>query len=345
MRLTGKQFAQLQMVILASFTRDELRRLLKVDLDMSFESITGDKGFEAQVFDLLLWLERQGRMLEFVECAHTANQANQELATVCTAVRAWDTQDQHADNPNSAGDLAALLGIEWVTIPHGLVHMGSAARHDTWAQETEIPQHELVLPQYLIARCAITNYQYQVFVLASEHAPPPHWRDGAFPPGKHDHPVVNVSWHDAMAFCRWADVRLPSEAQWERAARGSDGRLWPWGDQRPTPLRCNYALKVANTTPVTLFPGGASPHGVLDMAGNVWEWTSSLWLPYPYDATDGRENEQSSGLRVVRGGSYDSPAREVRCACRSAINPGFGYDDVGMRVVLYNPSPSIPTRK
>ena len=182
MRLTGKQFAQLQMVILAAFTRDELRRLLKVEMDTSLELITGDKGFEAQVFDLLLWLERQGRMLEFVECARAANPANQALATVCNAVRAWDTQDQRAENSNSAGDLAALLGIEWVTIPSGLVRMGSAARHDTWAQETEMPQHELVLPQYLIARCAITNYQYQVFVLASEHAPPPHWQDGAFPP-------------------------------------------------------------------------------------------------------------------------------------------------------------------
>ena len=92
MRLTGKQFAQLQMVILAAFTRDELRRLLKVDLDTSLELITGDKGFEAQVFDLLLWLERQGRLLEFVECARTANPANQELATACTAVqRKWDS--------------------------------------------------------------------------------------------------------------------------------------------------------------------------------------------------------------------------------------------------------------
>ena len=154
-----------------------------------------------------------------------------------------------------------------------------------------------------------------------------------------------MSWHDALAFCRWADVRLPSEAEWEWAARGTDGRFWPWGDEPPTPLRCNFGLAVADTTAVTLFPSGATPHGVLDMAGNVWEWTRSLWRPYPYLPADGREDEARAGLRVVRGGSYDCAARQVRCTHRSAINPAYGYDDVGMRVVLYNPTATQSTRE
>ena len=133
----------------------------------------------------------------------------------------------------------------------------------------------------------------------------------------------------------------------QRAARAS--ALWPWGDTPPTPLHCNFGLKLAGTTPVTLFPNGATAHGILDMAGNVWEWTSSLWLPYPYDPAGDRENEAGAGLRaglcVVRGGSYDSTAQQVRCACRGAINPAYGYDDVGMRVVLYNPAPDISTGK
>jgi serine/threonine-protein kinase len=345
MRLTGKQFSQLQAVILAAFTRDELRRLLKVDLETSLELITGDKGFEAQVFDLLLWLERQERVLEFVNSAHTANPTNEALAIVWGAVHEWAAQSETGDDLSPTGEISTILGIEWITITAGLFRMGSDMRHDAWAHNSETPQHDIVLSQFLIARCPITNYQYQVFVQATDHTPPPHWRDGAFPAGKHDHPVVNVAWYDALAFCHWANVHLPSEAQWERAARGSDGRIWPWGDQPPTPFHCNFALKVANTTPVTLFPSGASPFGVLDLAGNVWEWTSTLWLAYPYDPVDGREDEQGNGLRVVRGGSYDSPARQVRCAHRSAINPSYGYDDVGMRVVLYNPPASVPLRK
>jgi formylglycine-generating enzyme required for sulfatase activity len=345
MRLTGKQFAGLQAAIAAAFTRDELRLLLKVDLDTSLEAITPDKGFEAQVFDLLLWLERHGRLLEFVERARTANPANEELAAACTTIRQLGVQRGSGDlshNLGLAGNLAAILGIDWVAIPEGVLRIGSDAEQDMWAQVSEMPQHDVVVPQFLIARCPITNYQYQVFVLATEYAPPPHWRSGTFPDTKHNHPVVNVSWYDAMAFCRWANVRLPSEAQWEWAARGPDNRLWPWGNEPPTPLRCNFALKIANTTPVTLFLSGASAHGVLDMAGNVWEWTSSLWLPYPYNGEEEPKTQEGNGLRVVRGGSYDSPARQIRCAYRSAINPYYGYDDVGIRVVLYNPAASIP---
>jgi formylglycine-generating enzyme required for sulfatase activity len=345
MRLTGRQFSHLHAGIVAAFTRDELRRVLKVELETDLELITGDKGFEAQVFDLLLWLERQGRMLEFVERARAANPGNEALAAADAAIYAGAAQGESDDDPSPTADLSTVLGIEWVTVAGGGSRLGSDLLHDHWAQDAEMPQHEVVLPAFQIARCPITNYQYQLFVQATEHAPPPHWRDGVFPTGKHDHPVVNVSWYDALDFCRWAAVRLPSEALWERAARGPDGRLWPWGDHSPTVMHCNFALQIADTTSVTLFPAGVSPYGVLDMAGNVWEWTSSLWRPYPYDPADGRENEQGSGLRVVRGGSYDSPSRQVRCACRSAINPSYGYDDVGMRVVLYNPPARIPIRK
>jgi formylglycine-generating enzyme required for sulfatase activity len=356
MHLTGRQLARLQTAIVAAFTRDELRQLLKVGLEISLEAITADKGLDAQVFDVLLWLERQDRLPEFAAAALIANPANRELAKACAAActtaqkkapKRAAPEDSHAPRraPSPAAGIAAIVGIEWVAIPGGVQRIGSSAEHDAWAQPEEMPQHDVHVPGYWIARCPITNYQYQIFVLATEHPAPPHWPTGTYPDGKQDHPVVNISWLDALFFCRWANVQLPSEVQWERAARSAGGALWPWGDEPPTPLRCNFGLKVANTTPVALFPSGATAHGVLDMAGNVWEWTRSPWLPYPYDPTGGQENEAGAGLRVVRGGSYDSPAQRVRCACRCAINPAYGYDDVGMRVVLYNPAASISTRK
>jgi formylglycine-generating enzyme required for sulfatase activity len=345
MHLTGKQLARLQAATVAAFTRVELRQLLKVGLEISLETITSDNGLDAQVFDLLLWLERQDRLPEFAAAALAANPTNRELAKACAAACTAAQQGaakRAVPAHGQDGSLAAILGIEWVVIPGGLQRLGSSTEQDVWAQPEEMPQHDVPVPGYRIARCPITNYQYQIFVLATDYSPPPHWRNGTLPDGKQDHPVVNISWLDALFFCRWANVQMPNEVQWERAARGAGTPRWPWGDTPPTPLLCNFGLKIASTTPVTLFPNGATAHGVLDMAGNVWEWTSSLWLPYPYDHAGGRENEAGTGLRVVRGGSYDSTAQQVRCTCRGAINPAYGYDDVGMRVVLYNPAQAYP---
>ena len=356
MHLTGKQLSRLQTATVAAFTRDELRQLLKVGLEISLEAVTSDKGLDAQMFDLLLWLERHARLPEFAAAALAADPTNRELAQAYAAI--WTAAQKGPAQPTApahdlagslagslASSMAAILGIEWLAIRGGVQQMGSSTQHDAWAQPEEMPQHAVAVPGFWIARCPITNYQYQVFILATEHPPPPHWRNGMFPDGKQDHPVVNISWLDALFFCRWAGVQLPSEVQWERAAHGAGTPLWPWGDVPPTPLHCNFGLNIANTTPVALFPQGATAQGVLDMAGNVWEWTCSLCLPYPYDPAGGCEDEARAGLRVVRGGSYDSAAQQVRCACRGAINPAYGYDDVGMRVVLYNPAASISTRK
>lgn len=227
--------------------------------------------------------------------------------------------------------------FDWVEIPAGPFLMGSDKQKDPAARDDELPQQTVLLPTYRIARTPVTNAQYQVFVQATGRRAPQHWKEGRIPEGKEKHPVVYVSWQDAVAFCAWASeatgmtIRLPSEAEWEKAARGTDGRLYPWGNDKPTKEHCNLGMNVGDTTPVGSYPKGASPYGVLDAAGNVWEWTNSLWKGYPYDPADGREDPYREGSRTVRGGSFGSRDGLVRCACRNNdLNPN---NNVGLRVV------------
>jgi formylglycine-generating enzyme required for sulfatase activity len=229
---------------------------------------------------------------------------------------------------------------ELILIPAGDFLMGSDPKKDKGAYTDEQPQHTLYLPDYYLAKTAVTNTQYAAFVEATDHKRPEHWKDEKPPKGKEDHPVVEVSWHDAEAYCNWlAQVtgkayRLPSEAEWEKGARGTDGRIYPWGNDWD-PKRCNSKEGgPGDTTPVGVYPQGASPYGLLDMAGNVWEWCRSLYKPYPYDAKDGREDPKATGHRVVRGGAFYDNERGVRCAYRYGHLPIDRYRDRGLRLVV-----------
>jgi serine/threonine-protein kinase len=230
--------------------------------------------------------------------------------------------------------LAPGVTMKLVRVPAGEFLMGSVDM-DADAEPAEKPQHRVNLDEYLIGKYDVTNAEYAVFMRATNRV----WSK---PAGKENHPVVNVTWSDAVAFCQWLSqvtgrkVQLPSEAQWEKAARGTDGRKYPWGNEEPVANQLNFNNNVNDTTPVGQYsPYSDSPYEAADMAGNVFQWTSSLKKPYPYQADDGRENLQSRDWRVVRGGGFIVGRRGVRSASRVGYNPISRYDDVGFRVIVF----------
>jgi formylglycine-generating enzyme required for sulfatase activity len=229
---------------------------------------------------------------------------------------------------------------EMVLIPASEFLMGSDPNVDQYSDNEEQPQHTLHLPDYYLAKTPVTNAQYAAFMQATGHEQPDHWEGRKPPSGKEDHPVVKVSWHEAVAYCRWmAEVtgktyRLPSEAEWEKGARGSDGRIYPWGNQWDA-RRCNSAEGgPGDTTPVGAYPKGASPYSLLDMAGNVFEWTRSFALIYPYDPESGLEDKEGGGTVVIRGGAFPFGVPFVRCAARVFQLSSYFDGVTGFRVCV-----------
>ncbi len=253
-----------------------------------------------------------------------------------------------------AGTTRIYRGREYVCIPAGSFLMGTTqARVDelrradpTEAFSNELRQHPVSLRAFYISRHLVTNEQYQEFVSETGHPVP--WRDDdwsrpfnwdrqrrTYPEGRADHPVVLVSWHDAQAYCRWLGARLPTEAEWEKAARGTGSREWPWGNAWQEG-RCNTAESgLGDTTPVGHFsPRGDSPYGAADLAGNVWEWCSSFLDPYPYVADDGREAEGIGGCKALRGGAWGLDRWKARCAFRGGTHAGDLGFTIGFRIAL-----------
>ena len=197
--------------------------------------------------------------------------------------------------------------------------------------DIEAPRRVVELPAFWIDRYPVTSAAYVVFVDATGHGAPPDWPGGRPDPGKLDHPVERVSWHDATAYADWAGKRLPTEAEWEKAARGTDGRRWPWGDNFDE-ARCiawDHARVLDMTTvPVDSYPTGASPFGVEQLAGNVEEWVADEFRAYPGSAH--RSPAADGGLRVVRGGSWFYTQEHARCAYRRGLPPEFtGWEQAG----------------
>ncbi|MBI4194022.1 MAG: SUMF1/EgtB/PvdO family nonheme iron enzyme [Betaproteobacteria bacterium] len=257
------------------------------------------------------------------------------------------------------GLLAALLAVacnalaaadrgvrgDMVEIPAGPFVMGSDS-----GPLDERPAHNVTLPAYSIDRYPVTNAEFVEFLNAAGIRNPQgerlfdvddadariHRVDGKWTADKgyEDHPVVEVPWAGARDYCAWRGKRLPTEAEWEKAARGGDGRRYPWGSAPPDRARAQFNAGWNETAPVTSFPTGKSPYGVEDMAGNAWEWVASAYRPYPYRADDGREHTGAGPVRGTRGGGHDSPAAEITATQRGrnlSRNPASGHHNIGFR--------------
>jgi formylglycine-generating enzyme required for sulfatase activity len=238
--------------------------------------------------------------------------------------------------PNTpvAGEIRvnAVDGARYVYIPAGEFRMGS----DSGARD-EKPSHIVLLDDFWIMQTETTYAQYAACVRAGVCTPPddPRWDD----PRYADHPVVNIEWEEANDYAIWAGGRLPTEAEWEKAARGVDGRTYPWGEETPVPALLNFNYTYGDTHPVGSYPEGTSPFGVLDMAGNVEEWVAD-WYDNDYYANSPERNPpgpEIGVLRVLRGGSYKSNRADVRTTVRGRTLPTAHYPNVGFRIVISNP--------
>lgn len=244
-------------------------------------------------------------------------------------------QQETAWKVGTSTRITSGLTIEWCRVPSGYFWMGS---EDAEASDDEKPRHRLYLPDFYIARYPITNAQYQVFVQASGRRSPFFWENNRYPTGTGNYPVWGIFWSDCVAFCQWAarlsglPIRLPAEAEWEKAAGASHGYRYPWGSDWRSGHCNSVEAQINGTTPVGYYPLGASPCGALDMAGNVWEWTSTAYKPYLYRAEGGREGMSDNDLVVLRGGAYWSPKERCRVAAR--IRSWLNDRTYGFRVAV-----------
>ncbi|HIE25056.1 MAG TPA: hypothetical protein EYP74_03545 [Anaerolineales bacterium] len=233
-------------------------------------------------------------------------------------------------------------GMVQVFVPAGSFRMGAL---DADASPDEKPDHQVTLSAFWLDKLEVTNAMYMICVQAGACEPPAEFKsekhDTYFNTDEYaDFPVIYVTWGDANDYCSWAGKRLPTEAEWERAARGDDFRNFPWGDERPGANQANFNRQVNDVTRVGSFPAGASPYGVLDMSGNVWEWVSDY---YDQDYYIGSPATNPSGplaavgpgyRRVIRGGSYQDVEKDIRVSSRG-FESGPNPDAADMDSVEY----------
>jgi toxoflavin biosynthesis protein ToxD len=263
-------------------------------------------------------------------------------------------KDKRVNIMDNTNDLN-IIEPQMVHIPLGIFLMGTT---DIQAKQAinegamemfvkeEQPQHEVELSEYFIGKYPVTNREYQAFIRDTKYSPPNNWDNDQYPAQKGEHPVIAVSWNDAQEYCKWLSqktgkhYRLPSEAEWEKAARGMDGRVYPWGNDFDS-KKCNVLdSKIGDTTPVGTFTeeGGDSPYGCADMSGNVWEWCNDGYELDEYKKRSSKTirdpsgPEKDNGIKCMRGGSWGVNRNFARVSSRSYYDPRFKEGFIGFRL-------------
>jgi len=287
-----------------------------------------------------------GQLLDEIKCAYQSIHAveekkyesihNNKTASIIKGIDHREKIIRNFSGNEMSVEIAPGVTMDFVCVPAGEFIMGSDPQIDHLADKDEQPQHRVYLDEYWIGKYPVTNQQYQAFVSSKKDENKSGWH---YQEGKEDHPAVNISWEDASIFCKWMcaqtglKIRLPSEAKWEKAARGTDGRIFPWGNKKPDNNLANYGGNVGDTTAVGSYPAGASPYGALDMAGNVWEWTADWYAKEYYSPSLARNpvGPQTGRYCVLRGGSWNSSDLNTRSASRDGLDPSDWLSYIGFR--------------
>ncbi|MDQ6993009.1 MAG: formylglycine-generating enzyme family protein [Mariprofundus sp.] len=265
--------------------------------------------------------------------------------------KAHEDQGGDAAGYTSAQAKALLSEEQWrdlnwmVTIPAGVFTMGS---DDARTNDENKPAHLVRMPSYKMDKYLVTQAAYALFVAANHYRPPLNWKDGVVSAEMTMNPVTMISWYNARDYCSWVGKRLPSESEWEKAARGTDARRWPWGSAM-NPDNLNTYYKMRHTTAVNHYPQGASPYGLMDMAGNVQQWVADEFTPYPGTAAvkeifapklqdpnyqRGSDEKEVLIYRVMRGGSWKSDPLSTTTYHRNYALPNYASDFFGFRCAM-----------
>ena len=345
------------------------------------EQGTGDGGEAISAGPLTEFLNRS-LLRELLTCT-AEDEADANFVDLTPAgVREYIYLTRSAVEEEAVAQEAARLPFEpqMVTVPAGAFLMGTPeAEVEELAKlggvepeivRHEVPQHEVTLPAYAIGRYPVTNAEFQRFIEDGGYTTQDYWTAAGWQQKEAENwtqprfwdddkwndpaqPVVGVSWYEAVAYCSWLSAktkrtyRLPTEAEWEKAARGTDGRRYPWGNTWDAVHCNNKESGPGKTTPVSQYPEGDSPYGVSEMVGQVWEWCNSKYggtdsqpkFGYPYKPDKEREDLEGDDTRILRGGSWydDGPAGRCRCGYRGRFNPGLRYLIRGFRCVRISP--------
>lgn len=237
------------------------------------------------------------------------------------------------------------VSTDWALVPAGEFEMGAEGKP---ADADEGPKHKVYLDAFQIGTYEVNNKQYQTFVRAMSHRVPENccdskynlWRGDSVLDGAGDLPVINVSWDDAVGYCKWIGGRLPTEAEWEKAARGTDGRTYPWGNEPVSGNRANYSFEpvsvwdgMASLAKVNQYDFGRGPYGTYEMAGNVWEWVQDFYDEHYYKHSPAKnpQGPADGDERVIRGGSWRNTAEVLRSTNRNRHAPGERRVYIGFR--------------